>query len=61
MNAPPGNLDGVLPAGPGPMRDWFREGLAGPQVIRRLFLKWAKDRAKAGPKYEIPADWWPDS
>ena len=43
------------------MRDWFREGLAGPQVIRRLFLKWAKDRAKAGPKYEIPADWWPDS
>ncbi len=59
MTDPPGRIDGVLPTGPGPMRDWFRQGLSGPAEIRAVLLKWATARAKAGPEFAIPADWWP--
>ncbi|KKK78392.1 hypothetical protein LCGC14_2844010 [marine sediment metagenome] len=49
-----------LPPGPGPMRDWFRDMIRRRKgdPIRAALEKWARERAKAGPEFAVPPDWY---
>lgn len=50
-----------LPRGPSSLRNWFRSCLDAPkdEPIRQACEDWARARAKAGPDFAVPEDWFP--
>lgn len=50
-----------LPTGPSSLRNWFRKMLDAPKgdPVREACEDWAKERAKSGPEFAVPTDWFP--
>ena len=65
MDGPPPEMAGMagrpLPSGPGELRTWFRKAMRRRKgdPVRAACEEWATARAKSGPEFAVPADWFP--